>query len=49
MSAAELYERVKAACCSESGLSPDLLEGHVRAIVEKVLSVRGLLPEEGRR
>lgn len=42
MSAAELYERVAAATCSEHGLSEDEREQHIRSIVETVLKARGL-------
>lgn len=42
MSAASLYERIAAACCEHHGFALDAtLEYHIRAIVMRVLEVRG--------
>jgi hypothetical protein len=41
VSAAETYERVRAACCSDTGLSDEEFETHVRSITLLVLRVRG--------
>jgi hypothetical protein len=39
--AASVYERIRAACASETGLSEEEFETHVRSITLLVLRVRG--------
>lgn len=47
MSAAAVYERIKAAVCTFHGFADDLeLEAHIRAITLRVLAVRGVLRSE---
>lgn len=43
MSAAETYERIRAACADETGLSEEEREAHIRAITMLVLQVKGAL------
>lgn len=44
--AADLYERISAACCSTHGFDDDtVLETHIRAITLHLLDLRGLLPK----
>jgi hypothetical protein len=44
VSAAEMYERIRAACCPEHGFEADwMLDAHAKAIVLTILRLRGVV------